>query len=73
MLKPEQLQVFESVARSHPKFREFLLAELETKSQSLIHLSDVEQLRIAQGYARCLQSLIKNMDDAIKLRQGPNP
>jgi len=69
MLTNEQLQIFESVARNHPKFREFLVAELEQKSQFLIQALDGEQFRVAQGHARCLQSLIKNLDDAIKVRR----
>lgn len=69
MLTNEQLQMFESVARNHPKFREFLVAELEQKSQFLIQALDGEQFRVAQGHARCLQSLIKNLDDAIKVRR----
>lgn len=69
MLTPEQLQVFESVARNHPKFREYLMAELEQKSQFLIHAIDGEQFRVVQGHARCLQSLIKNLDDAVKARR----
>lgn len=69
MLTNEQLQIFESVARNHPKFREFLAAELEQKSQFLIQALDGEQFRVTQGHARCLQSLIKNLDDAIKVRR----
>lgn len=69
MLTAEQLQVFESVARNHPKFREYLASELEQKSQFLIQVTDGEQFRVAQGHARCLQTLIKNLDDAIKARR----
>lgn len=69
MLTAEQLQVFESVARNHPKFREYLASELEQKSQFLIHVTDGEQFRVAQGHARCLQTLIKNLDDAAKARR----
>lgn len=69
MLTAEQLQVFESVARNHPKFREYLASELEQKSQFLIQVTDGEQFRVAQGHARCLQTLIKNLDDAVKARR----
>ena len=69
MLTAEQLQVFESVARNHPRFREYLASELEQKSQFLIQVTDGEQFRVAQGYARCLQTLIKNLDDAAKARR----
>lgn len=69
MLTAEQLQVFESVARNHPKFREYLASELEQKSQFLIQVTDGEQFRAAQGHARCLQTLIKNLDDAVKARR----
>lgn len=69
MLTAEQLQVFESVARNHPRFREYLASELEQKSQFLIQVTDGEQFRVAQGHARCLQTLIKNLDDAVKARR----
>ncbi len=69
MLTAEQLQVFESVARNHPRFREYLASELEQKSQFLIQVTDGEQFRVAQGHARCLQTLIKNLDDAAKARR----
>ena len=69
MLTAEQLQVFESVARNHPRFREYLVSELEQKSQFLIQVTDGEQFRVAQGHARCLQTLIKNLDDAVKARR----
>mgnify|MGYP003436431668 FL=1 len=69
MLTAEQLQVFESVARNHPRFREYLASELEQKSQFLIQVTDGEQFRVAQGHARCLQTLIKNLDDASKARR----
>ena len=69
MLPAEQLQVFESVARNHPRFREYLASELEQKSQFLIQVTDGEQFRVAQGHARCLQTLIKNLDDAAKARR----
>ena len=69
MLNAAQLQVFESVARNHPMFREYLASELEQKSQFLIQVTDGEQFRVAQGHARCLQTLIKNLDDAAKARR----
>ena len=69
MLTAEQLQVFESVARNHPRFREYLASELEQKSQFLVQVTDGEQFRVAQGHARCLQTLIKNLDDAVKARR----
>lgn len=69
MLTAEQLQVFESVAHNHPRFREYLASELEQKSQFLIQVTDGEQFRVAQGHARCLQTLIKNLDDAAKARR----
>lgn len=69
MLTAEQLQVFESVARNHPRFREYLASELEQKSQFLIQVTDGEQFRVAQGHARCLQTIIKNLDDAVKARR----
>ena len=69
MLTAAHLQVFESVARNHPRFREYLASELEQKSQFLIQVTDGEQFRVAQGHARCLQTLIKNLDDAAKARR----
>lgn len=71
MLTNKDMQTFEAVARSQPRFREFLVSELERQTEVLIVQNDIEKLRIAQGYARCLQSLIGNLDDALKPRRTP--
>ena len=64
MLTNKQVQMFESVARNHPQLREYLSAEFERNVQVLVKHNDDAQLRRAQGYAQCLQSLIAHIDGA---------
>lgn len=66
MLTNQDLQMFESVARGNPRLREWLVSELTAKHDVLVKMNDVEQLRRAQGYAQCLQTLIENLDAATK-------
>ena len=64
MLSNKDLQLFESIARNHPRFREWLSAELEQRIKVLINVTDVDQLRRAQGYAQCLMAMVGHLDDA---------
>ena len=62
MLTSQQLQMFESIARDHPKFRLWLEDELTKKYEVLVKVIDGEQMRRAQGHAQCLQTLIEQLD-----------
>lgn len=62
MLTNQEVLMFESIAREHPKFREWLDTELAKKYEVLVKVVDGEQLRRAQGYAQCLQTLIDQLD-----------
>lgn len=64
MLTNIRQQVIESVARSQPKLRELLSADLEKEINVLVKMNDVEQLRRAQGRAQYLQTLIAELDAA---------
>lgn len=64
MLANKDMQLFESVARGNPRFREWLVSELSAKHDVLVKMNDVEQLRRTQGYAQCLQTMIENLDVA---------
>lgn len=64
MLTNIRQQVIESVARSQPKLRELLSADLEKEINVLVKMNDVEQLRRAQGRAQYLQNLIAELDAA---------
>lgn len=69
MLTNKQVQMFESVARSHPQLREFLVSELEAKTEVLVHMQGIDQLRMAQGHAQCLKSLIQHLDAHLTARR----
>lgn len=60
-VKQESLKL---VAAHCPGYVDHLKAELADKIQSLINLSDMEQLRKAQGYAQCLQNLLNEIEKA---------
>ena len=64
MDKKQELQLFEMVASGHPRFKEWLQAELDQKIEVLMKVVDVEQLRRAQGYAQSLQNIITKLDEA---------
>jgi len=76
VLTNRDLQTLESVARNHPQLREFLQSELTDRSLALIAMVDEAQLRRAQGYAQCLQTLINRLDEAVnptRKRVNPQP
>lgn len=64
MLTNIRKQVIDSVARSQPKLREVLSADLEQTIKVLVNMTDAEQLRRAQGRAQYLQTLIAEFDAA---------
>ncbi len=64
MLTSNEVQLFESVARNHPRFREWLASELKQKITVLINVVDTEQLKRAQGHAQCLQGIIDKLDSS---------
>jgi len=70
VLTNKDMQLFESVARNHPRLREWLVTELASKHEVLVKMADMEQLRRTQGYAQCLQTLIENLDAATKSPRG---
>lgn len=62
----QEQALFESIARGQPRFREWLVEQLSAKHKVLIAANDVELLRITQGEARLLQSLVNRLDQAAK-------
>jgi hypothetical protein len=62
MLTTKDLNLFESVGRSHPQFSEYLKGELDKQIQILIKNPDGSQLSRAQGAAQTLQSLIDELN-----------
>lgn len=62
MLTQQELNLFESVGRSHPQFGEYLQKELDKQINVLIVNPNGEQLRIAQGKAQVLQNLIEELN-----------
>ena len=62
------MQLFESLARGSPQLRAWLLSELEAKHKVLVSVTDVDQLRRAQGYAQCLQAIVGHLDSALSPR-----
>ncbi len=66
MLTTKDAHMFASLARENPQLREWLVNELSSKCDTLIKLIDGEQMRRAQGYAQCLQTLIGHLDESKK-------
>ncbi len=62
MLSPQELQLFESIARNQPRFREWLTAQMGKQYAILVLGIEDMQMRRAQGYAQCLQQIIENLD-----------
>ncbi len=65
VLTSKDMAMFESVARNHPRLREWLVSELGACKDKLVTLVDIEQVRRTQGYAVCLQTVIGNLDAAL--------
>lgn len=62
MLTNQTTMMFESIARDHPRFREWLEERLAKQMEILVMGLDMEQVRKAQGHAQCLQTIIQNLD-----------
>lgn len=62
MLTKQELNLFESVGRSHPQFSEYLQRELDKQIEVLIKNPDGVQLSRAQGCASLLQNLIAELN-----------
>jgi hypothetical protein len=58
------LQLFERLVRNEPALKEWLQNQLVKQIDLLVMQNDEAQLRKAQGHAYCLQSLIRQLDDA---------
>lgn len=58
--------LFESLARTQPRFREWLEAQLTAKHKVLTQANDIELLRITQGEARLLQNMLNRLAQATK-------
>lgn len=63
MTKRDELELFEYLSR-HKKFREWLDSKLTSEVDALIQLTDVDQLRKAQGRAGLLQQMVKLLEAA---------
>lgn len=61
-LSAADLQLFESIARNQPRFRPWLVDQLNKQHEILVKAVDESQMRRAQGNAQCLQQLISNLD-----------
>jgi hypothetical protein len=62
MLSPQELQLFESIARNQPRFKEWLTVQMGKQYAILVMGIEETQIRRAQGYAACLQQIIDNLD-----------
>lgn len=68
MLSPADLQMYESIARHVPKYRQHLQMELEKQTEILVQAVEESQIRRAQGYAACLKHIIGNLDASLTRR-----
>ena len=59
-------QLFESLARSQPALRDWLVEKLAKEHDQLVHLKDSDQLRQAQGRAQAYQTLIRQLDSSTR-------
>ena len=67
-LSPQELQLFESMARNQPRFREWCVKEMGKQYAILVMSVEDMQMRRAQGYAQCLQQLIDALDATLTSR-----
>ncbi len=66
-MSARQQQLFQQL-RGLPAFREWINDELRKTYTVLTHMTDADQLRVAQGRAQCLESILSNMDHATENR-----
>ena len=71
MLTSKDLQLFESIARNNPQFREWLQRELNETTKVMINMVDEGQMRRAQGAAITLQKLIEALDLTLNPPRAP--
>ena len=62
MRSPDESNMFESVAKNHPKLRAWIEKELSTQIEVLIQNPDVDKVKQAQGHARCLKTILGHLD-----------
>lgn len=62
MLSPQELQLFESIARNQPKFKLWLQGQVDKQHEILSKAIDEMQMRRAQGSVQTLQQIIENLD-----------
>lgn len=62
MLSSDELNMFESVAKNHPKFRAWVEKELSAQIEILVQVHDADKLKRAQGHACCLKTLIGHLE-----------
>ena len=65
MTKPEEAELFEFLSRQS-KLREWLNAKLAVDMAVLVQMTDIDQLRRAQGRAQVYQQFLSLMDGAKK-------
>ena len=59
---PQELQLFESLARSHPALKTWLEGELAKTTKTLIAAVEIDQLRRAQGAATLLKQMLDRLE-----------
>ena len=62
MLSSDELNMFESVAKNHPKLRTWIEKELSAQIEILVQNHDVDKLKRAQGHASCLKTIIGHLE-----------
>jgi hypothetical protein len=68
MLSPQERQLFESIARNQPRFREWLNAQKDKQLGILVAAVEERQIRQAQGNVAALNAIIENLDASLTSR-----
>lgn len=67
MMNEQQVaQLFEGVARSHPRLLEWLKDRLEAEKAMLVDVVDHEQFKRIQGRAQFCRELLRRLEDSLK-------
>jgi len=61
-LSQQENQLFESLARNHPRLRVWLVDQIDKQHQILVKAVDDLHIRRAQGNVAALQQIIDNLD-----------
>jgi len=61
MVKPEEVELFDHLARNH-RLKVWLDDKLAEDTKVLIQVTDIDQLRRAQGRAQAWQTMLTLMD-----------